>query len=391
MLARCCNPSCFTVEGVCPATDATDVYQLVRNSCDGQVTLTDSSSAQVHQRPLLLASGRRWDLAPPVTSSLGEVSSGNSGYSSPSSSWTTASETERLGDVAGLGCMGEAEHRAWAEGLEAGNSPRSWHAAIRRQRARASHDRALVQAVSEWGPLVGRLVDLRTGQHRPVTYWLRMDARSLCIFDTHDTQVRVYPAARMENAMALEASQEVAARRFFLGLDLDAMRRGLLITMEHASHDPKVIQQGHFGTIKARLVLLVSSRQSRKDMLGALRALISCLPLRESTTGSVGAFRQAPDNAFKDKNSSNWRRRILMGSDPRPSDEDACASLSTEEDSEVEETASRVPEVEVPLRAHGPGALHPASVNLATTPRPTPRFLGSGARRTGGALGQPDG
>mmetsp|Transcript_41530 Transcript_41530/g.134081 ORF Transcript_41530/g.134081 Transcript_41530/m.134081 type:complete len:458 (-) Transcript_41530:68-1441(-) len=170
------------------------------------------------------------------------------------------------------------------------SSSRSWRQSCEERRGRASVERALVQQVVDWGPQVGHVVDLRTGEHRTVTFWLREDVRALCVFDrTRDMQVRLFLSSHMDKVVETEQATEVFARQFFLNLDQDGLRRGLLITMSK-SHAVQVVHQGHIGAIRAQLLLLCKDRQHRKAMVGALRALMSELMVHELPPESARNF-----------------------------------------------------------------------------------------------------
>merc|ERR1712232_47913 len=110
---------------------------------------------------------------------------------------------------------------------------------------KVSSQKALVKHVAEWGPQVGHIVDLHTGAHQTVTYWLRDDVRALCIFNRDDTQVRSYSCAQMERCEDLEKASDVTVRRFFLGLSVEDLRRGVLVTMERVTHSIQIVHQGH--------------------------------------------------------------------------------------------------------------------------------------------------
>lgn len=170
------------------------------------------------------------------------------------------------------------------------SKPVSWRHDCRLQRARAEAERALVRRVADWGPQVGHLVDLRTGDHRPVTFWVRDDVRALCIFDRQDTQVRVYLCNHMASCQEAASSPEVSARQFFLGFKHEDLSRGLLVTMEK-SHAVQVVHQGHIGTLRAQLLLICRDRAHCEALLGALRALTAELLLHEPNFDSGRSFR----------------------------------------------------------------------------------------------------
>jgi len=172
-----------------------------------------------------------------------------------------------------------------------------WRMECEKQRARAIVDKGLVRQVAEWGPEVGAIVDLHTGLHRIVTYWLRDDVRALCIFDREDTQVRVYSCSQMETCVELGAAPEVVARHFFLGLGPDDMRRGIFVSMERAVHSRHVVQQGHVGLIRAQIALLCRTRDFQKDLLHAIRVLAAEFLVHDRPPRSADAFCQMSDEA----------------------------------------------------------------------------------------------
>lgn len=176
------------------------------------------------------------------------------------------------------------------------SSDRSWRRSCEKQRAKLSAEKALVRRVAEWGPEVGHLVDLHTGKHKMVTYWLRADARALCLFDLGDTQVRMFSCAQMERCESLNDAPEVTARRFFLGFDAEGLRRGVLITMERSTHSVQVSSQGHIGIVRAQLLLLCKDEAMQQALLGALRALMAELLVHDAKPQSADAFNQLSEH-----------------------------------------------------------------------------------------------
>eukprot|EP00927_Polykrikos_kofoidii_P063185 TRINITY_DN58005_c0_g1_i1.p1 TRINITY_DN58005_c0_g1~~TRINITY_DN58005_c0_g1_i1.p1 ORF type:complete len:401 (+),score=56.66 TRINITY_DN58005_c0_g1_i1:274-1476(+) len=176
-------------------------------------------------------------------------------------------------------------------------APLSWRRECDRQRARVAADKALVNQVSGWGPEAGTIVDIHTGRHRPVTYWLRSDVRALCIFDREGAKVQVYPCNKVERCEDVAQSEEITARTFFLGLDKSAMRRGMIVTMDRQVYGRQVMSQGRVGTLNAKVFLLCKERKAQKLLRAAINVLAAELMVRDKSPTTCDAFRQLPDPA----------------------------------------------------------------------------------------------
>jgi hypothetical protein len=85
-------------------------------------------------------------------------------------------------------------------------------------------------------------------------------------------------------------------RQFFLGLETEDLKRGVLITMERSTHGVQVIQQGHVGMLRAQLLLLCKDRSYQKALAGAIRALMEELLVHDREPISVDAFCQMTDD-----------------------------------------------------------------------------------------------
>lgn len=166
-------------------------------------------------------------------------------------------------------------------GPGAGGAEENWRRACSRQRLKANATRTLVRTVASWGPQPARLVDLRTGGQLVVTYWLRDDVKALCIFNREDTQVRVCACSHMERCEEAAAAPEVAARRFFLGLRSEELRRAVLVTMERSAQGAQVFQREFASNLRPQLLLLCADSRKQRDLLGALHALMSELMLHD--------------------------------------------------------------------------------------------------------------
>ena len=168
----------------------------------------------------------------------------------------------------------------------------SWRTACSEHRMRALEDRALTKHVAEWGPQGAHVVDLHTGKHMQVTFWLRDDVKALCVFDCQDGCVGVYVCSQMEDCEEVE-NAEATSRRFFLGLSNADLRRGILITMDMQVHSIQILHQGQLRVRRAQILLLLKDRDTRKALLGAMNAMRHELLLQERTPDSVhSAFQQ---------------------------------------------------------------------------------------------------
>lgn len=174
-----------------------------------------------------------------------------------------------------------------ASGAEGASQGDGWRRACGQHRAKACLDRALVRSVAGWGPQVGRLVDLHTGRQSLVTYWLRDDVKALCVFGREDTQVHIFPCSQVERCEAASVADEVVARQFFLGLQSRDLRRGVFVTMERFAQGLQVMQQGQMAPLRKQLLLLCSSSERRRELLGALRTLVDELLVHEHHSGST--------------------------------------------------------------------------------------------------------
>jgi len=162
-------------------------------------------------------------------------------------------------------------------------SHRSWRKECKQLRTKLHEGRQVVQDVAEWGPQVGHRVDLHTGKHLPVTFWLREDIRALCLFDREDTHVRMYLCGQMESCDEVERCPEVRARQFFLNLADEGLSQCLLVTMEQAAHGVRVMHQGHVGTLRTQVLLRCKDHAQRKELLRALRVLNAELLVHEQS------------------------------------------------------------------------------------------------------------
>jgi len=163
-------------------------------------------------------------------------------------------------------------------------SHEDWRLSCLKQRARIGADREMVRRVADWGPQQRELVNIHCGVHRDVTYWLRDDVRSLCVFDRAEAQIRVYGCAQIERCEPVDAAIEVVARQFFLGLDSRDLRRALLVTMENSAHGKAVLQQGHLGILRAQVLLLCVDQTRARLLLAGVRILMAELLLRDMAT-----------------------------------------------------------------------------------------------------------
>jgi len=224
--------------------------------------------------------------------------------------WQPSSSSRSTGDKAAADLdRGVHEQAHLADAVSRGGvsymaNPGPWRRACEQQRAQAIAGKALVRQVADWGPEAGTLVDIHTGVHRPVTYWLRDDVRAFCVFDRDDTQVRVYSCSQMERVDGLEKATEVVARQFFLGLREEDMRKGILITMERSAHGRHVVQQGHVGMLRAQLMLLSKSSMHQQDLLGAIRAINAEFLVHDRPPHSGDAFCQLSDDRDFEKSIS---------------------------------------------------------------------------------------
>lgn len=183
----------------------------------------------------------------------------------------------------------ESTARSWASSHFSPGS-RSWRLACDRQRGKVTTEKLLVKNVAEWGPQIGHLVDLRSGEHRPVTFWVRDDVRAFCMYDRVVEQVRVFLCANMEKCQDADSAVEVVARRFFLGISTEDVKRGLLITMEKGVHSIQVVHQGHLANLCTQLLLLCRDSSQKMSLLRAMRSLMAEMLVHERSPADSPDF-----------------------------------------------------------------------------------------------------
>merc|ERR1712232_283826 len=176
-------------------------------------------------------------------------------------------------------------------------TPGSWRQACEKNHTQLLAERAIVREVAGRGPDSGVIVDLHTGHHRTVTYWLRDDVRSLCVFDSEPSRLRVFSCVEIEQCSVIEQAAEVIARKFFLGLRPEDMQRGVLITMERSAHGRHVVQQGRVALLRVQVLLLCRTRDIRDTLVCAIRALMAEFLVHDRPPYSGDAFHQVSDPA----------------------------------------------------------------------------------------------
>lgn len=286
LLANC---KCYPLDGSCPGPEGMDelceVVQSVGTSTGAKGAQKRQTATPGAKQPLLFP-------APPASAWKGAHPQALTTAAVVAASWPRFDKNRPVPSKArGSGGRGNESRES------RGSSNRSWRHCCEKQRAKLSDNKALVRRVAAWGPEVGHLVDLRTGRHRVATYWLRDDARSLCIFNLEDTQVRVYACAQMERCESVNDAPEVTARQFFLGLDAESLTRAIFITMERTTHSMQVASQGHVGIVRAQLLLLCKDCETQRDLLGALRALMAEMLVHNGSAPSADAFNQLSEHA----------------------------------------------------------------------------------------------
>lgn len=152
-----------------------------------------------------------------------------------------------------------------------------WRRNSQQQRVRAAVERDSIRRLVNAGIQHAVEVDLRTGQRSPASYWVREDARVLCLLQDSCSKVAVLPCGSMEVVTRADESNDVTARRFFLGLSEDELRRAVLIVM-FASHGcamptPLLHHHAPLPPTRVRCMLICVDRTRRRLLLDGLKNL----------------------------------------------------------------------------------------------------------------------
>lgn len=210
------------------------------------------------------------------------------------------------------------------------NEVECWRRNNHQQRVRAAAVRDSIKRLAEDGSQKGIVVDLRTGQRSDAFYWIREDARVLCVLQKSCSKLEVLPCAAMEIISRADLSKDVAARQFFLGLDEAELRRAVLIVMlaAHGQVVPAPLLHHHIPLppTRVRCLLICADRNRRRLLLEGLKTFQAELLVHSPSSQGPDATTRGFDEEGDDGRVDLATTRSVL-SDNGACDDDAAQSF----------------------------------------------------------------